>query len=151
MVTIHAFAERMDSQGNWQYVPGIDPFDLSDYTLYAWLADVRNYSDMTPIAQPRGLPADASAHVAELFQEHRGAHGCSWLSVDELLAFDYDAPCEDCVKYTEISPGYSTGARVPAGQGIMSTYRKIFEWSSLFDDLADLRAAGAGRVVVWFD
>ena len=38
------------------------PFDWRSYWLYGWLADVRNYSDVKPIAPARGLPKDMKGY-----------------------------------------------------------------------------------------
>lgn len=71
-----------------------------DYTLFAFLAGVRNGygfagvdtgDPIRPIADPRGLPEDVSFEVAS---EHASwgldAHSASWLTVKELLEADWD-------------------------------------------------------------
>lgn len=56
-----------------------------DYELFAILAGVRNYeSTFRPIAQPRGIPKDASVPVRRQL-EGPDIHTPSWLKVSELL------------------------------------------------------------------
>ena len=72
---IHAYAERR-SNGQWfpaslsGLVTGDDhPAKLLDgqnYTLFGWLADVRNYAKVPPLSLARGLPADVSEEIAHL-------------------------------------------------------------------------------------
>src|SRR5882724_8843475 len=72
---------------------GDEPFDWRDYGLFGFLADVRNYSASPVIAEPRGLPDDLDMDE-ETRREHADGwyHTESWLSLAELLAYDYDAP-----------------------------------------------------------
>jgi len=62
---IHSHAERRNADGNWEYLADIRPFNWRNYGLFGWLADVRNYSAIKPIADGRGVPEDASATVHE--------------------------------------------------------------------------------------
>jgi hypothetical protein len=122
---IHSYAEKQVN-GKWESLD-FSPFDWRSYGLYGFLAGVRNYSDVPPLAAPRGLPRDVSAHVQE---EADGwdsdGHSHSWLSVEELSAFDYDAAVE------------------------MTTWRE-FLGPDFFRDLRRLKAEGAERIVFWFD
>ena len=71
-----------------------------NYSLFAILANVRNGwgtagfttgTGFRPIAMPRGLPADVSPEVqAEADDCGRDGHSHSWLTVAELLDFDWD-------------------------------------------------------------
>jgi hypothetical protein len=79
---IHSRAERRNSEGKWESV-WFSPFDWQAYGMYGFLANVRNYSDVPPLAQPRGLPADLDAGNEDL-----GDHSFSWLSLSELLSFE---------------------------------------------------------------
>lgn len=58
-----------------------------NYEAFAVLAGVRNRRDVTPIAEPRGIPADVSEPV-RLY--HAWDHSESYLGLNELLAFDWD-------------------------------------------------------------
>lgn len=144
---IHSHAERKNAAGQWEKVPDLAPFDSRGYGTFGFLADVRNYSGLTPIAEARGLPEDVSAEVAA---EHEGwssdAHSASWLTVAEMAAFDYDAMCEDrrCMRNGN---GWSTCA---PSEGRQQTYREFLgPW--FFEDLQKLQDAAAERIVFWFD
>lgn len=55
------------------------------YLLFARMANVRNYEDVEPIAEPRGLPQDATALT--LFDAERwgpDGHSHSYLSAEEI-------------------------------------------------------------------
>ena len=101
---IHSRAEQRDENGKWQVIAGFPPFDWRDYGMYGFLAGVRNYSAVPPISQPRGLPSDAP----EVDEDDGwlGDHSYSWLSVEELTTFDYDAAVEDCRVTRQIGPNF---------------------------------------------
>jgi hypothetical protein len=87
-----------------------EPFDWRSYGMFGFLADVRNYSYVPPLAQPRGFPLDLSELAQEQFSDDSDYHSRSWLSLAELLAFDYSQTFEDrrCTK--EIQPHFWNGA-----------------------------------------
>jgi hypothetical protein len=95
---IHAFAERKSGE-KWKQIRGEfrhedyekkphwtdEVYDGRDYELFAFLADVRNDNEIKPLAQPRGVPVDASlGYQAEV--EHYGAdgHSHSYFTLAEL-------------------------------------------------------------------
>lgn len=149
---IHSHAERKNTAGKWEQIPGLSQFDSRCYGTFGFLAGVRNYSDLTPIAEQRGFPEDASAKVTDAYEGWSGdAHSASWLMVAELAAFDYDATCEDRRVTRQLGPNlYSGGCTCEPGEGKAQTYRE-FLGKRFFDDLAKLQEAGAERVVFWFD
>ena len=54
------------------------------------LAGVRNSYDMKPISEPRGIPEDASDGVKAAYEYwDADAHSASWLTLPELLSFDW--------------------------------------------------------------
>lgn len=56
------------------------------YAAFAILADVRNGGRFVPIAEPRGIPDNISPEgLAVLSNEHTP----SWVTLDEILAFDW--------------------------------------------------------------
>lgn len=57
-----------------------------NYELFALLAGVRNYENIAPISEPRGLPEDAS-EAARFDYEYDGpdAHSASWIGADEIV------------------------------------------------------------------
>ncbi len=133
-------AERREN-GKWTIIPSLVPFDWRSYGMYAFLASVNNYSAIKPISEARGLPDDAPPTVTEDGIHCLGSHSHSWLSVDELLAFDYDQPIED----RRFGP-----RSVEPGQGKTTVYRDFLK-EAFFDDLEKLRTCGAERIVFGFD
>lgn len=63
-------------------------WDDRDYNLFAILASVRNYNDIEPISEPRGIPHDISYEVLkELTKWGEDAHSISYLTLQELIYF----------------------------------------------------------------
>lgn len=75
------------------------------YTVFGYLADVRNGSGFAgcdlgdavkPIAEPRGFPdyddGEMSDEAYLWFRHHGGDHTDTWLSLEEILAYDWDSP-----------------------------------------------------------
>ena len=147
---IHSHAETQEG-GRWVGLD-VEAFEGRDYGFFGWLANVRNYSDMTPIAAGRDFPADASAEAAKHYDAWSGdAHSASWVSVDELLAVDYDQPVEDRRTTKQLGPNFWTGGATCApGEGKTQTLRE-FLGPGFFVALKRLQDAEAGRVVFWFD
>jgi len=145
---ISAYAERR-AAGVWHATQTF--CNLQNYALFGFLANVRNYSAIPTLVPPRGLPNDVSTVVAEHFGNHAGdAHSASWFTLDELTAFDYDAPVEDRRYTKQVGPNsWNGGATCEPGSGEMTTYRKLFN-QRFFSDLDAMRNAGAERIVFWF-
>lgn len=94
-----------------------------------------------------GLPGDVSAYVKDEYEMWAGdAHSCSWLSVKELVEFNYDGVMED----RRVSIDGNGGCTAEPGGGKLKTYREFLS-QGYFDDLKKLQAIGAERVVFWFD
>ena len=150
---IHAFAERRTESGAYEFIELDDPpFDVRSYGLFAFLAGVRNYSDIQPLAEIRGCPDDASDYVkVERDDWEYDGHSHSWLSIDELLAFDYDSFTEDR-RVTQRMPGgwIDCAATADPGDGKQTTYRNFLgQW--FFEELNRLKESKVDRVVFWFD
>jgi hypothetical protein len=147
---IHSYTEKKTEQG----YESVDfaPFDWRSYGMYAFLAGVRNYSGITPIAEPRDLPDDVSSAVKQHAEDWNGdGHTHSWLSVKELTEFDYDQMMEDRRVTKQISANCWSGAQTcEAGEGTTQTYRE-FLGNGYFNDLEKLKILGADRIVFWFD
>lgn len=149
---IHSHAERKNESGAWEKITDLEPFDWRSYGMFGFLAGVRNYSDVPPIAERRGVPTDASREVAEDYERwDSDAHSASWLSVAELLAFNYDAPCENRRVMRQVGPNhYNGGCTCNPGEGEQTTFRE-FLGEGFFEELRKLQAADVERVVFWFD
>lgn len=148
---IHIHAEKKVGD-RFVSIPNVVPFDSRDYGTFGFLADVRNYSGVPPIAAPRGFPADA-ADTTKLDYESWGvdAHSPSWLSIAELTAFDYSAIVEDRRYTQQTGPNsFNGGATCERGHGKLQTWRE-FLGDHFMSDMQELKDAGADRVVFWFD
>ena len=141
---IHTQAERKVA-GKWEVIPGLHPFDWRSYGMFGFLADVRNYSAVPPISKPRGMAEGSPSDGDDL-----GDHSYSWLTVEELTAFDYDKPMEDRRVTRTVGNFTDGGVTAEPGGGAMTTYRE-FLGPHFFEDLEKLKAAGAERVVFGFD
>lgn len=146
---IHCFAESKTESGYKLILE--DVFDLRCYEMFAFLAGVRNYSHVTPISRPRGIPDDASDKIKGHIDGDWTEHSFSWLSIEELDKFDYDQEFMD-MRDTAYFDGttstlYSAGSR--AG-GRKITIRD-FLGDAFFEEIEKLKAAGADRIVFWFD
>ena len=57
---IHSLSQRLINN-QWIDI-NYKPFDERDYSLFSFLAGVRNKIGITPISKPKGLPKDLSSH-----------------------------------------------------------------------------------------
>ena len=74
-------------EGEWRHYSA--PRVERDYLLFSYMADVRNSYGVTPIAQPRGLPASASAVTRyESAAWDCDGHSHSWLAFDEMQGLE---------------------------------------------------------------
>lgn len=157
---IHGHVELL-TDGRWRRGVGLfpdneiddkdDPFDfMRDYGIFGFLADVRNHSHSPVIAEPRGLPPDVDMSDEER-QNHAdgGCHSTSWLTVAELLAYDYDQVFWD----RRITKGNNGAALAEEGEGEHLTLREFLtEWYfGLLDRLAKLGDPEHVRIVFTFD
>lgn len=141
---IHTYAQKKVND-KWETIPYV-PFDWRSYGMFAFLADVRNYSRVIPISEQRGLPEDFDGDLDPSFY-----HSHSWLTVTELLEFDYDQNMEDRRVARMIGPNvFSGGETADPGDGLMTTYRE-FLGEAFFEDLQHLQEIGAERIVFAFD
>ena len=99
---IHLFVERREKDGTWRPVPppGMEPGSITlswdfrrCYFAFALLAGVRNSWTLEPIVEPRGLPDDLCPELKkQALMDDSEIHTHSWLTLSELLAFDFDQP-----------------------------------------------------------
>jgi hypothetical protein len=148
---IHSFAEKI-TEGVYEKIPRLNPFNWRSYAIFGFLANVRNYSDVPPIAERRGIPLDVSNGVSLNYKDWFGsAHSPSWLSVKELIEFDYDIKIEDRRVTRQIGPrSWDGGCTAEPGKGKETTYRE-FLGEKFFTDLQKLKDIGADRIIFWFD
>lgn len=148
---IHAYAERKFVERYICMPMSEEPFTYAHwYGLYGFLAGIRNYHDVPPIAQPRGLPADVSLFVRRQADDSDW-HSRSYLTLAELEAFDYSQMMEDR-RYTKQTGArsFDGGATCEEGQGVKITFREFLK-EGYFKELDRLKSLGVERVVFWFD
>lgn len=157
-----------------------NPFSWRNYEVFGFLADVRNYSHCIPLSKPKGLPNDSMflntllpepqiysyfSNEEKIAYSRKEAveyctdfHSCSWLSLKELLDFDYDQTFWDrrVTKTIALPTGskiINGAALAEEGEGKITTYREhLGEW--FFKDLQVLETLGNPedvRIVFWFD
>ena len=170
---IHSYAEVLNSStGKWEVVGdvfplsefdrewsgkdfGPHPFDWRSYSMFGFLAGVRNYSYCEPLVMPRGLPDDASEEIlAEAHDWGIDGHSHSWLMLRELVGFDYNRIFWNRRVTKEIKPGLISGASsADEGEGEHITYRQhLGTWFfKHLDALGSLGKLDAVRIVFWFD
>jgi hypothetical protein len=130
-------------EGYWNQ-PTTEPFNWRHYGMFGFLADVRNYSHVPPIAECRGLPPDMG------MEDYLGDHSFSWINLEELLRFNYEQTFED----RRNSPDGNGAADAGIGNGKITTFRE-FLGPIFFRDLAIMRCLKEDyrdvRVVFGFD
>ena len=170
---IHSFAEKRNKQTNlWEKVGdefSLDEFDRNfykkdktdspfkwrSYSIFAFLAGVRNYDCCVPISEPKGLPEDVSDYVRKKYEYwDEDAHSASYLTAKELLEFDYEQSFWNRRVGKQLAPNFYHGACLAEeGEGEIVTYRdNLGEW--FFKHLEELKSLGDPedvRIVFWFD
>ncbi len=62
-----------------------EPYQGRNYTLFSFLADVRNYHEIKPLSAPRGVPKDLSEGIKEEVEKWDGdGHSHSYFTLEEL-------------------------------------------------------------------
>jgi len=140
---IHTIAEK---RINGKWVKLYSPFNWRQYGMYGFLADVRNYHAIPPISLPRGVPEDSSFDYDDYYY-----HSGSWLSMQELLDFNYEQIIEDRRCTVQTGPNsWNGGATCRKGQGTEMSYKE-FLGKAFFKDLEFLKELEAERIVFAFD
>lgn len=156
-----------------------EPFGWRSYAVFGFLADVRNYSCCEPICETKGLPNDSEylnsispyaydrnpmngevipenerETVKKDVQEDGNYHSMSWLTLKELLDFDYEQKFWDRRVTKQVSPnGWDGAALADEGEGQTITYREHLG-EGFFKDIDVLKTLGSSedvRIVFWFD
>lgn len=150
---IHSYVERKIN-GVWEYEDTpFEPFGNRSYSVFAFLAGVRNYDCCEPICERRGLPYDCSDYVTEEY-DRGGWHSCSYLMLDELLDYDYSKTFWNRRVSKQIAPNMWSGRELAEeGEGVIISYRdnlgehffKDLEALSILDEPENI------RIVFWFD
>jgi hypothetical protein len=131
------------------------PFDWRSYGMFGFLADVRNYSRVPVIADPKHeLPPDVSKEIRNEYGDDGDWHTATWLTLRQLIEFDYDQVFWDRRVTKQLTANSWTGAGLAeGGEGEHLTVRE-FLGERFFRDLDLLKSLGDPdnvRVVFWFD
>ena len=85
---IHAHIEvKFKDNEEWQHLA--NPRVERNYNLFALMAGVRNYDEIVPISDPKGLPKDIT-DITKISYNYwdLDAHDVSWLGVEELVEIE---------------------------------------------------------------
>lgn len=141
---IHAYLEKKNANGKYEYICEVFD-DGRDYNLFAFIGDVRNYSNIEPIIPPRrGMPEYVSTYV----QDERliwgsDGHSASWIDIDELFDFDYS-------KIVNQNRSYNTWGGHSSGTQLLMTYQD-FLGEHTMKRILRLGKFIDHRIVFWFD
>jgi hypothetical protein len=151
---IHSFVE-IKTDGVWRWIYNVvdEPFSWRNYGIFGFLADVRNYSRSPVIAQPRGLPDDVSPELRDT-SDNYDFHSHSWLTLAELMTYDYDRTFWNRRVMKLTADGILDGAALAEeGEGRTVSLRE-FLGDHFFEQLQTLAELGDPedvRIVFWFD
>lgn len=118
----------------WETLP-VEFYVGRSYAVFGFMADVRNYSASPVISKARGFPHDYK-------EDDYDHYHASWLTVDEMLHYDYDLTFENRRS--------SGGTTLPVGSGTDVVLHE-FLGKGYFEGFMRLHKAGADRIVFWFD
>lgn len=145
---IYCFTEK---KKKGEYVCLGKVFNSRNYSLFGFLANIRNYSKVPPLDKPRGLPQDVSSEVlSEAEKIGSDGHSYSYLTLNELNKVDYGKTFEDRRYTKKVAENAWSGIETcEAGQGVIRTYSE-FLGDSFIDELKKVTDSGAERIVFWF-
>lgn len=134
---------------------GDNPFDHRSYSVFAFLAGVRNYDCCEPLSEPKGIPNDVSDEIKTEYDSWScDSHSTSYLTLRELLEFDYDKIFWNRRVTKQTSNNCWNGASLAdEGEGAMISYRENLG-EFFFTHLEELKSLGDiddVRIVFWFD
>jgi hypothetical protein len=90
---IHYMAQVQIEPGKWVFRPDWKFYNDRSYNLFGVLANVRNMGKFPYISEPRGFPLDTELDdydSSAILGRWMGDHSYTWLSLRELVEFDYD-------------------------------------------------------------
>lgn len=91
---IHGLVERKNEHKGFYWINSGDPDIGRNYTIYAVLANVRNYFSKKPapfISEPKGLPKDVTHEMEYLSKEWDvDGHSHSWITLKEMKEYNIE-------------------------------------------------------------
>lgn len=128
-----------------------NPFYRQSYSMFGFLADVRNYDMCEPLSKPRGIPKDCNIDIYTDYKwQMEGScivHSASYFTLRELAEFDYDK------KFWNRRIDGSPMLMAEEGEGEIISYRDNLP-EIFFTHLEELKELGDlddVRVIFWFD
>lgn len=151
--SIHTIVEQ-EINGKW-VATARDLLAEQSYRVFGFLGNVRNYAGTPFLSDCRGIPEDISEDTRQRIEDSGAdGHSHSWLALNELLLFDYDAIVEDRRCTVKLGPNFFDGAgTAPEGEGVKMTWR-LFLGGAFAGDLVLLRLSpdpSNSRLIFWFD
>ena len=136
---IHGYLETMTYPNSetqkWWSVHQL-PYTRS-YLFYSAIAGVRNYINITPISEPKGMPSDPSImSEADCREDGRDGHSHSWLTAQEILNYDWRQRIETYEGKEEL------------GTSIHPDFRSLINEMAFLSAIYGLDKV---RIVFWFD
>lgn len=150
---IHAWIEVKNEDGTWSGVE--QPYISRSYGLFGLLANVRNYSHVPSIAESKGVPVDASEEYRNSVEYWDGdGHSHSYLTLEELLNYNYNQVFWNRRVTKQIAPNYWNGASLAEeGEGTHEVV-KAFIGENFFKILDQMKSLGSPdnvRLCFFFD
>ena len=150
---IHGWVEvKKDYLDWWDGVIRIDRLVERNYVMFACLANVRNYDEVKPISDPRGIPSDVSDEAKKDIEGWgEDGHSHSWLTWKEIKEYDWSNNKyyeHRVIEFTrngikEVEPEWK-----PMKEAISSGWELLFD---LMERLAKDYGDENVRLVFWFD
>ena len=123
-------------------------YEGRNYSLFAVLADVRNYNLMDYVAEPKGLPDDVTDFVKREYQAWGSdAHSCSYFTLQELIDFYDEHKPVDPLGYDILKPIINKLKQRADELDLIWD----FEWDNSFTRDVAYKKADNIRIVFWFD
>lgn len=126
----------------------IELYGDRNYSLFAVLADVRNYDLVEYIAEPKGLPDDATEYVKQEYSNWGSdAHSCSYFTLQELIDYHNEHDQRDFLGHDILKPLIN---RLKLRADELDVIWN-FEWDNSFTRDVAYKKSDNIRIVFWFD
>ena len=146
---LFAFPERLED-GRYETDTSDRFFDWRHHGMWSFLGGWDEDLGVPCIARERGFPADG-VQIEPFMSEGLPSDifGMSWLSVQELLDYDYDTAFVGRFRNLEDGDGHVIGY-IPDPEAATNITVRTFLAPDYFKELARLAASGAERIVFFY-
>lgn len=114
-------------------------WDFQNYTVFGWLANVRNDAQIPPLSEKRGFPEGVSKEIQTIYDNLEWGPYPSWVSLKELTEFDYEQEFEN-----------HRDNKVKNVMKIKDIFGQVW-WTDLFAMMKEVYNPEDIRIVFWFD